>query len=83
MLVTHIAQLAGTTVAGLFLSPFGMSFFGIFGFFVLFGPIAFILLVANLFGGRSRSHGDPSGLGIVVGLAMIFFIAVAISAAVQ
>ncbi len=79
MIVSHLTALAGATAAGLFVSPLGISFFGIFGVFVLFGPIAFILLVANVVGGRSRSSGDPSGLGVVVGLAMLFLLAIAIS----
>ena len=83
MIVSHLTTLAGTIAAGLFLSPLGMSFFGIFGVFLLFGPIAFILIVANLVGGRSRSHGDPSGLGIVVGLGVLFILSVAIGAAWQ
>lgn len=81
MLVSEITQLAGTIVAGVFLSPLGISLFGIFGLFGLFIPIIVILLVANLFGGRSRSTGEPSGMGIVVGFGVLIILTVAINAA--
>lgn len=81
MLVTYIAPLAGAAVAGLFLSPLGISLFGIFGLFGFFIPIIVILLVANLFGGRSRSSGEPSGMGIVVGFGVLIILTVAINAA--
>jgi hypothetical protein len=83
MLLTHVTQLVGTSVAGLFLTPLGISLFGIFGLFAIFGPIILILLVASLFGGRSRSHGDPSGLGIVVGFGVLIILTVAINAAMR
>jgi hypothetical protein len=78
MLVNHVTELASTPAAGLFLSPLGISFLGIFGLFGIFIPIILILAVANLAGGRSRSHGDPSGLGVVLGLGLFFALTVAI-----
>lgn len=83
MLVTHTTQLVGAPVAGLLFSPIGISLFGIFGVFALFGPIALVLLVANLFGGRSRSTGDPSGIGIVAGLGVLVILSLAIAAVAQ
>ena len=62
-------------------SSLGISLFGVFGLFGIFGSIILILLVANLVGGRSRSHGDPSGLGIALGFGLFFILTVAIDAA--
>jgi hypothetical protein len=81
MLVTHITQLAGTTVAGLLVSPLGIGVFGVFGLVGLLGPIVLILLLANLFGGRSRAHGEPSGRGLVIGFMVVFIAMLAVDAA--
>ena len=81
MVVVHLTQPVATTVAGFVLSPLGISLFGAFGLFGIFGSIILILLVANLVGGRSRSHGDPSGLGIALGFGLFFILTVAIDAA--
>ncbi len=83
MFLSHFNELASTSAAGLFFSPLGIGLFGVFGIFALFGPIALVLLVASAFGGRSRSHGDPSGLGIVVGFGALIVLSLAISAAVR
>lgn len=83
MLDASLTQAAETTVAGSLVSPLGISLLGIFGLVGLFGPIILILLVANLFGGRSRSHGDPSGLGVAIGIGVVFLITVAINLAVR
>lgn len=81
MFAAHLAHTAGAPVAGLF-TPLGIALLGIFGLFGTFGAIVLVLLVASLVGGRSRSHGDPSGLGIVVGFAVLIALTVAINAAI-
>ena len=68
-------------VAGLLGSTIGISLFGIIGIFVLFVPIALILLVASAFGGPARSDGNPSGIGLIVGFMVLLIAMLAFNAA--
>ena len=76
MFVNHVTELASSPAAGLLLNPLGISFLGVFGLLGIFIPILLILGVANLAGGRS--HGEPSGIGVVLGLGLFFALSVAI-----
>ena len=82
MLTAHTTLATGTAVAGIFLSPFGIALLGVFGLFGLFIPIILVLAVANVVGGRSRSHGDPSGIGLAIGFLVLIVVMLALAALV-
>jgi len=77
----HATQLIQSTVPGLVGSPLGISLFGLFGLFGMIGAIAVLLLLANLFGGRTGAHGEPSGRGLVIGFLLLIAATLALDAA--
>jgi hypothetical protein len=69
--------LTSALAPGLLFGLFGVPLFGIFGTVVL------VMFFASAFGGRSREHGNPSGLGLVIGFMVVFIIMLAINVALR
>ena len=61
----------------LLIGTLGVPLFGIFG------PLILVMLVAGAFGGRSRDHGNPSGLGLVIGLMVLFIVMLGLTVLVR
>lgn len=75
---THqMGELPTVVAPGLLLGLFGVPLFGIFGTLVL------VMFVASAFGGRSREHGNPTGLGLVIGFMVLFIIMLLLNVALR
>jgi hypothetical protein len=75
-LLTFPLHTLKTAAPGLLLG-LGVPLFGIFGTLIL------VMFFASAFGGRSRDHGNPSGLGLVIGFMVLFIIMLVLGAALR